>query len=515
MSDDFQLVNTGKIFLKQGGTTLKQADMTIDKPSKSGSCTLSDITVGNYNILLELYDNDTVPRIIYNASDTVSIVAGDNGTKQMTLQRYVGTVSISGSWTEDIPVVSATAELKKSGATVYGTSLGISGKTVSGGIQNVYPDTYDLYVAVKNGGGVVKFDGTKSVTVAKGPNSTVISLVVKTGSIQIQVNGDATAPNITSGPSYTVSGTDVTVTWTTDEQATSAVCYSQTQGFDYQSSLSWAPLGGDLTADHTSHSVTISGLTDGATYYYVVVSADASGNLKVSDEKSLASSGFPIAGLLAYYDFDQTYGNSLPDKTANGRHGTLFNMEDNDWVTGKLGNALQLDGIDEWVDLQYDLGALAPSGTLSFWVMPAGTGTATWGNSIMGMERMGANSGDWEVYSMRLDGSYEIIWSLEDASTSAILISDTTFPIGTWAHVVLLWGTDGMGFYVNGQFQLQIDALPDALRGPWCIGRILQFASTYSFYDGLVDEVALWNRRLGATEIAELYNGGNGTFFRQ
>jgi formylglycine-generating enzyme required for sulfatase activity len=137
------------------------------------------------------------------------------------------------------------------------------------------------------------------VTVAKGPNSTAISLVVKTGSIQIQVNGDATAPNIVSGPSYTVSGTDVTVTWTTDEQATSAVCYSQTQGFDYQSNLDWAPLGGDLTADQTSHSVTISGLTDGATYYYVAVSADASGNLKVSDEKSMVVTGLVEMVLIA------------------------------------------------------------------------------------------------------------------------------------------------------------------------------------------------------------------------
>jgi hypothetical protein len=156
ISDDFQKVDTGKVFLKQGGVTQKQANVLIDKQAKSGTCMLTDITVGSYDSILELYDAGS--RVIYSSVDTVSIAAGNNGVKQMTLERYIATLSLSGSWTEDIAgLASATAELKKSGTVIYGASLSLNaaGKTVSGGIQNVYPDTYDLYVEVKDSAGVV------------------------------------------------------------------------------------------------------------------------------------------------------------------------------------------------------------------------------------------------------------------------------------------------------------------------------------------------------------------------
>ena len=80
---------------------------------------------------------------------------------------------------------------------------------------------------------------------------------------------DTTAPVVTSvAASPGTDGSTATVTWTTDESATSVVQYGTTTALG---SSSAAGTG-------TSHSVALSGLSDGTAYYYRVVSTDAAGN---------------------------------------------------------------------------------------------------------------------------------------------------------------------------------------------------------------------------------------------
>ena len=221
---------------------------------------------------------------------------------------------------------------------------------------------------------------------------------------------------------------------------------------------------------------------------------------------------------IAYYNFENVSWHTLYDVTGNGNDGTLRNIENQDWTSGKpgLGNALIFNRSNSWVDMPYNIQTLAPSGTLTFWIKPNGTGGGTYGNSIMGMEEIGANSGNWEVYSHELgDGSRDIKWFLENSLSDTILISNTTLSVNTWAHVALLWGGGGMKFYVNGELQSATDTRTDALKGPWAIGRVLggKVAGNvdfYTYYDGTIDEVGLWNRRLDANEVANLYNSGIG-----
>ena len=92
---------------------------------------------------------------------------------------------------------------------------------------------------------------------------------------------DTVAPAISA---VTVSGTGAsrTITWTTDEASTSAVSYGTT------TSLGQSATG----ATGTSHSVTVSGLADGTTYYYRVTSADAASNSTTSPAASAAPATF-------------------------------------------------------------------------------------------------------------------------------------------------------------------------------------------------------------------------------
>lgn len=91
---------------------------------------------------------------------------------------------------------------------------------------------------------------------------------------------DTTAPVISSIASST-SARHATVTWTSDEGADSKVAYGVSSG-TYNTSTSSVP-------SVSSHSITLTSLSPSTLYYYVVVSADASGNIATSTEKILTT----------------------------------------------------------------------------------------------------------------------------------------------------------------------------------------------------------------------------------
>lgn len=84
---------------------------------------------------------------------------------------------------------------------------------------------------------------------------------------------DTIAPAISSVNAVTAA-TSATITWSTDEPATSRV--------DYGTSPTALNVSATGTTPVTSHSLTLNGLSTGATYYFRVSSADASGNSTTS-----------------------------------------------------------------------------------------------------------------------------------------------------------------------------------------------------------------------------------------
>jgi hypothetical protein len=87
---------------------------------------------------------------------------------------------------------------------------------------------------------------------------------------------DTIAPVISDVTVTDITETTASITWATDEPATSQVEYGTTSAYGLSSTLD--------TTLVTSHSVSLSGLSSGTTYHYKVKSKDASGNLAVSKD---------------------------------------------------------------------------------------------------------------------------------------------------------------------------------------------------------------------------------------
>jgi hypothetical protein len=92
---------------------------------------------------------------------------------------------------------------------------------------------------------------------------------------------DSTSPSITSILVSPITTTSLTISWLTNEAATTRIEYGLTASYG-----SVTPLVSALTTGHTQ---TITGLTPGTLYYYRVVSSDGSGNTTISDRGEIST----------------------------------------------------------------------------------------------------------------------------------------------------------------------------------------------------------------------------------
>lgn len=106
-----------------------------------------------------------------------------------------------------------------------------------------------------------------------------------------------------------------------------------------------------------------------------------SGNFSLNSDAS--------QNLLAWWTFDDTSGTSVTDSSHFARHGTLSgNTFDNASVTGKVGNALRFDGLDDVIDFSSHSLDFSPGQSLSMWLKletsVGGHSPGLWGTGVGG-----------------------------------------------------------------------------------------------------------------------------------
>jgi peroxiredoxin len=123
---------------------------------------------------------------------------------------------------------------------------------------------------------------------------------------------DETPPMISGVGVSNITESSATITWATNEPATSQVQYGKTETY------------GSKTAENTNlitnHTVTLNGLDDGTTYYFQAISKDSSGNTATSDNQTFETT----AAIPVGYEI----GNRAPEFTLNDLNGNEVNLSD-------------------------------------------------------------------------------------------------------------------------------------------------------------------------------------------
>ncbi|MCH7559402.1 MAG: discoidin domain-containing protein, partial [Planctomycetes bacterium] len=192
--------------------------------------------------------------------------------------------------------------------------------------------------------------------------------------------------------------------------------------------------------------------------------------------------------LVGWWKFDENSGNIAKDSSGNGNDGTF--QGNPLWVAGMLGAALEFDG-DDWVDCG-DVLTITEAITIACWVNPAGliddNGWVT---------REGA-------YAFKSNGT-----SIRFTTPGVLdyTAGNTVLEIGTWQHVAVTFvpnQTGGAIFYLNGVEAQRMDSTamnPGA--GPFRIGN----NQWGQFYEGMIDDVRVYDRVLTLEEIQEAMIG--------
>ena len=232
-------------------------------------------------------------------------------------------------------------------------------------------------------------------------------------------------------------------------------------------------------ADNQSNSITISsaatntnlpatGLADGT---YKVYAVDAAGNLSSASSNSVT--------LLIDYalDFDGTNDNV----SANGTAVTLN--------TSNNTNSLPL--------------------SVSAWVYPD---NGTKDQLIFGLYKNSTFINGPSVWF----GDNDTRFNYYDKINTSSIYSSNTYSINNWHHVVLTIGDNRSGvLYVNGSSALTISAANgEGGLDMFSIGVDYDSSSGSAgnpaqYFDGKIDEVAVWNDELTSAEVTAIYNSGN------
>lgn len=210
-------------------------------------------------------------------------------------------------------------------------------------------------------------------------------------------------------------------------------------------------------------------------------------------------------GLLAWYSFDNT---SWLDSHTGGHNLTDNNTVGN--VAGKVNNAADCDGSADYLNIPDADDAFSEFGdedfTLAFWVRPDVIDAS--GSLDILVENY--YPGYTIATDTRVGGNFRA--RISDKTTNTNRDGDAIHNLanGTWAFVVV-WHSaadDLIYLSIDNQSPLSSAHTP----GLHVSSNSFNICSTGvdGYYDGLIDEMGIWNRVLTSSERSALWNNGNG-----
>lgn len=216
------------------------------------------------------------------------------------------------------------------------------------------------------------------------------------------------------------------------------------------------------------------------------------------------------SNLRAHWSMNAVSGSTVQD-IVGARDGRAYGSYD--WVPGTGCpdcSALRLYGSNsDYVRVSDSGGSsldLTSAGTIAAWIYIPDASSL---NSYAGLVHKGSSTSfSDEAYSLQLWPTRRLTLAVVTSSgTSYQVLSASSIPAQGWHHVAGTWGGGGMRVYIDGVMDGQDSASPTARtnNGTLQIGSQLRSGWEIYPFNGIIDEVMLYNVQLNAAEIETLY----------
>jgi hypothetical protein len=193
---------------------------------------------------------------------------------------------------------------------------------------------------------------------------------------------------------------------------------------------------------------------------------------------------------------DMPFDDDAKDYSSNDNNGSISGAS---FTTGKFGNALYFDGINDYVQVPNTSTLNVTRITMMAWVKRGTIAASTWPRPI-GKENQyfwWVDSSGAQCLGIYIGGTIHDVYTYDP-------IAFPVLPINEWHHVAMTYdGTYVVGYYDGVQY-IGESATGNIDSGtfPLKIGYI----SSY-FFKGTIDEVRIYNRALSEDEIKSVYMG--------
>jgi len=216
-------------------------------------------------------------------------------------------------------------------------------------------------------------------------------------------------------------------------------------------------------------------------------------DLLVVADRWLSPGGCSEQGLAGHWKLDAESGSSAADSSGMERHGVVLGQAAWNPFGGRIGGAIQFDGIDDYVEIS---GYKGPTGT-------SPRTCAAWfktskGGEIISWGQYNAAAKRW-IIRIQEQGYLRV-----EVGGGAI-VGSTVLNDDTWHHVAVVCDgttTDNITLYVDGRVDnpgvIASQQVDTAFAADVAIG-VCPGANRY--FNGLIDDVRIYDRLLSAAEI--------------
>ncbi len=203
--------------------------------------------------------------------------------------------------------------------------------------------------------------------------------------------------------------------------------------------------------------------------------------------------------LVGWWKFDEGSGSTTADSSGNANHGSLHGPVQ--WTDGHDGKALKFTGPFNYV-LVEDSPELNPTDaiTIAAWINPSWTGN----NRIL----QKSSGGHDNQYRLLKEFGDNMVFEVSGVANHQLSFEKLP-PAGEWTHLAAVYDGSKMTVFYNGEVAGEQETFGKMATsdGPLFIGTKHETAPAGDEFNGILDDVRIYNYALSEADIAALYAG--------